>query len=481
MMSRFATEIKLDGRTCLLADPAKYSAAANKANSYRCPRGQRAGVAYVLLKRSDVDALDKTADLTLTITSTDLSAAPPQTTNHTFVGFTFVAARRMLRGSVGDANAAFLVELQDVRTILSLSGAGGAQYNVRAAGIGQRFLDATRNGSSDWTWSTMISDLWSKLPASLAGSVPSLPYAPQGTPEGWQFAGTSAWGALHQVLDKLQMTTIYDPTSGTFSIVSLGEPQTLTVPAAGGGTELVTLDEYAGPLTFNAERQTSLTVEIPETIRVWFNAWHELWGSRWDQTWDAAWGTTRSAAYRDVATSESGAKAGSIVECWDDLSAEYDGDGTLQNATDLGERAAEVAAKWLRNARTTPRQQVVIGIDSAVLPGSEIGEVCWRQWGGQRGGSVTEWISRPGTTRPMPRPRGAGGVQTIFNVTLTEAMGASTAAQASFSFDNFSGGAICHDVQDAWANAASGMHALVAWMHNRWQLLDVYDCDAVTG
>lgn len=482
MTTRFATEITLAGRTCLLADPAKYPGAAQKANSYRCSTGRQPGTAYLLLKRSDVDTLDKTAGLTLSFTSTDLSAAPTQTTTQTFVGLYFVEARRMLRGSEDDGNAAFLVKLQDVRRILALSGAGGAQYNVRAAGIGQKFLEATRNSSSDWTWSTMIGDLWSKLTGSLAGSVPTLPFTPHGTPEDCDFTGVSAWEALHQVLDKLQMTTVYNPTDGTFSIVSLGAAQSLTVPAAGGGTEEVTLDEYAGPFTFNAEKQTGLTVEIPETIRVWFPTWHDLFGRSWDQAWDGSWNTSRTAKYEDVATSQSGAKSGSIVDCWDDLSAEYNGDGTLQNDTDLSDRADEIAAKWLQNARITPRHKVVIGIDSAVLPGSEIREVCWRQWGGREGGSVTEWIAVAGHTRSLPRRRqGNECLQSIFNVTLSEAMGSSTTGAASFTFDDFTGGGIGHDVQDAWANAASGMKAIVAWMNNRWQFLDVYSCDAVTG
>lgn len=61
-------------------------------------------------------------------------------------------------------------------------------------------------------------------------------------------------------------------------------------------------------------------------------------------------------------------------------------------------------------------------------------------------------------------------------------MGATTTNQASFTFDDYDGGATGHDPYSLWDNATDEMTGKVFWnaANARWEFLDIHDCDAVT-
>ncbi|PQO39338.1 hypothetical protein C5Y96_05650 [Blastopirellula marina] len=107
--------------------------------------------------------------------------------------------------------------------------------------------------------------------------------------------------------------------------------------------------------------------------------------------------------------------------------------------------------------------------------------------------SVKLTSSRHGTARILYKPAGTGDKlcavkighdpgDVIRNVSLTEAMGDTTAQQASFTFSNYSGGGIGHDPYNLWGNAATSMTGKVFWNAStfRWEFLDIHSCDAVT-
>lgn len=426
-LKRFATQVTLGDKKCLVADPAKYPKAAKKATSYRCSTGCDPGVAFVLMLKSDVDDLDKKEPHILKVTQVDKSGETPQSTDNEFKKLYFVRSERMNPGAEDDPNSALLVEMHDVRRLLRMTSAGDAQYNIRGIGIATDFLPETRDSGSDWTWQTMLDDLWDKMPSDLAGDSPDLPYTPDGKPEGWKFTGCSAWEAIHKILDKLYCTTAYDPAEGTFTFVELGKEQKLTIDE-----EEVDIDDYPGAITFNAEPMAGNSVDIPEKIRVWFPTWHDSYGANWDQAFDDDWDRERTAKSKDISTADDDAITGTIVDIWDDLSAEYDSADTLGNDSALTTRATEIKDKWLQNAKTTERHIVAIGFDSNVKPGSEIRTVLWRNWGEIANGSVTEFVTRPAMIEGMNRGgRPASHPQFLYHFTLTEDMGATTTKQAS--------------------------------------------------
>jgi hypothetical protein len=74
--------------------------------------------------------------------------------------------------------------------------------------------------------------LWSDsgLPSSYPGLPPGLPI--DGVPQNTWLIGLNAWRALTAVLDQLDCAVQHDPFANTYSIVQLGESQSLLRPAA---------------------------------------------------------------------------------------------------------------------------------------------------------------------------------------------------------------------------------------------------------
>jgi len=378
----FALEIKLGGRICLHAAGGQYPGASRRANSYRCPTGEQPGVAYVLMTRSDVDALDKTGPLTLEMNT----VSGGQTTTNAFTGLYFIEATRMRRGAPNDPNAAFLVRLEDKRCLLKWSDTANAQYNVRAwANEGPHL-----QGTGGFTWSTMVADLWNKM-ADVLGTFPGLPYAPHGHPENWKFIGKSAWTALHQVLHKLECTTTYDPTTGTFSIVELGAEQT-------------DLANLAGALTFDEETITGNGDRLPGQVRVHFPTWHLAYGQERDTEADNNWSVARSSHAEVIATGSAGSTTSQL---WDDLSLVYGENDTPTNLADLTARAQQRVEKFVQRLQSPRFHKVLIGIETSVQPGSQVREITWRHWGETAGGTQTELLGyEPDNRRSARSSRG---------------------------------------------------------------------------
>jgi hypothetical protein len=98
-------------------------------------------------------------------------------------------------------------------------------FNLRlSSGL---FDSTTLNGSTPWTWTGIVEDLWGKLrtafPALANGTggtaAPSFPSAPGGTPESFSFWSVSAWDALCTVVQAAGYLVRYDPIRDRVAII----------------------------------------------------------------------------------------------------------------------------------------------------------------------------------------------------------------------------------------------------------------------
>ncbi len=353
-----------------------------RANSFRCPLGPNPGVAWVLMRRRDFDTLDKNAFHKLKFTEGARSV--------TIKKLGIVKRSTMNLALAADKDAAVLVRLEDCRRQLRMSSVH-KQYNVRrpapntTSGTGLYYTDSL-NGGSLWTWETSQSDLWGQLP-TCAGSAPQLPYSPDGNPEGFRFIGVTAWDALHAVLGKIDVAVKYDPIADAFSYVRLGTTQSGLSGAFVG---------LADRLMYDYDPADDLQLaNMPATVRVFFWRREQYHGIEKD-TPDASNWEMSPAVSKDYSTGITGASAGTQLVLWDDLPALYDLAGTNTNSAALQTRADEIGANVVNRIDTSEERlrRIYCGVVSTILPGSEISEVIWRDYGDETG-LVTEFLRRP--------------------------------------------------------------------------------------
>ncbi len=378
--------IYIDGKRCQDPGELKISADENqtpldfwsRANSYTCPLGPDPGSAWAILTRADAN--------TLAHDSFHSMRFEDGLTNETISSLGIVRQFAMNRALAGDEKATVLIELQDKRRQLRMSDIN-VQYNVRipapsvTAGTSLYYTES-RNGGALWTWQTMLDDIWGALP-SIAGTAPTLPFSPDATPEGFRFVGVNAWDALHVVLTKLQVTTRLDPFEDEFSYIRLGVEQTLN------------LSDFAERLVYDYDPGQAYNLsKMPEKVRVYFGRRELYQGIEKDTTQAGNWEMDPFTSI-DVATNVSGALAGTVQKVWDDLAATIDGAGSVDNGAALTSRANEVTAGIVAklNVSHERNRKLYEGIIT-FLPGSQVTEVIWRNYG-DGNGLFTELIQSP--------------------------------------------------------------------------------------
>lgn len=344
--------------SCLTQDPPLPTAPwFGSANSFRCPLGRTPGRGTLLMSRKDIDVLgngnrNQTFDLKFLDDSNRLV---------TIKSLVLVRAVALSPGKSGSADTPYYLEIADQRALWSMAKIDKA-YNVRdGEGSTSAFLSATKNGGSDWTWATMFADLWSQH--GLLGTAPSLPYTPDGTPEGWIFWGANAWDAINDVLDRIGCAFKLDPLTGTKSIVRRGYDTDNA-----NANAVSRLSKYRIWDTYEIEPEYG---RLPEKITVRFAKSPPL--------------TTGASNYYtvDVAdTTATVALTGTRVILDDDLLALYDATPTLTNSAALATRAAERAAAWFKAARLAGQRETLEfagmhGVDVICAVGAIYGEAAW--------------------------------------------------------------------------------------------------------
>lgn len=331
----------------------------DRADTFRLSLGEAPGHGWVLLTKADLDALSLTADHTLTFVAEDGRQTP-------FQKITLIGSRCVSPGAPDDTERTFICELADRRFHLAKIPCNVA-YNVRSAADGLLQNPTTQDlAGTAWTWAQIVDDLWTLLGA---GSTPTLPFTPDGTPENLAYWGGWAWEAVCDVLTRIGCAVRYWPVTDTFTFVRLG------VTDAAADAEVARLARE-GLLTWNSDPTDPSRAWRPEKVRVRFprrpipNDGNTPW-----YTVDVTLAAT------------TGVVSGSYVQLDDDSGA-LAATGAPSNAAALATRADERAADWLRKRQYADRPTLIVYRDfqrlASTLLSANIGTIIFDDRSGPR-------------------------------------------------------------------------------------------------
>lgn len=435
-MTQQNIEIRFGGRLCLLNKLGQYPQASEKANSFYCPLGPEPGRGWVLMLRQHLDQIIAGGGLnqpqTLEFRTNTKVAKFPQIYLH--------KAHNVSGGALAKNDRAYLVELLDKRAVLKMMWIAKSKYmaynctfppganrndpppdgvdkpDAARAEIGAKFYPQTLNESvsktpvtyEEWTWQTMLDDLWTRLspPATVAGikpgPSPTLPFDPKTNPRNWNFNGMNPWEAISIVLAHLYCAVAYDPIKDKFSYVALGTNQ----PGLQAAINLYPkwIDD--------ADVIESVVTRIPDFVFVGSRIEYKRYGS--EPLWGSGGGGADpvrnqtegmrapdvNGTFSHIRTNVPGVQRGTVAHAWDDqplvLRPGVDTSEAFfvtDNEDDLVIYDGKIVSRWTRD-RTTPRERRVFqGVCPEFLPGSIIKAVLWRNWGD---GFQTEIMQGPG-------------------------------------------------------------------------------------
>jgi hypothetical protein len=351
-----------------------------RANSFDLGAGEEPGFGWILLTRGDIDAISLTADNTLKFFDNAGNSL-------TFLKITLIEAKCLTPADLGAENQAYLCKVVDRRFHLAKIPVNAA-YNVRSAvDASGAYLTETLNSGTAWTWAEIVEDLWDMLGA---GTVPTLPFTPDATPENLCYWGGWAWAAVNDVLTRIGCAVRYWPATDTFTFVRLGE----TDDDSDNETERL---EKIGAKVWDSDPIDPVRGWRPQKIRVRFQR--------------APLPTDGSSPYYVVdvtLTSTTGVVSGSYVQLDDDLSA-LGATGTPSNSAACSTRATERANDWLRKRQYADAPKLISYENFQKNIDKLFGSTRTRFIFDERGASRTELISEPdGAQRPrrlrLPRP-----------------------------------------------------------------------------
>ncbi len=374
----------------------------SKCNTWFNPLGCEPGRGWVILQRRDLDSLDLNAIHDWIWEYQDQENTPRRPLQRREL-HGLVVSREPLNltpsNVANDKDSIFLVELADARWRVQnvyFSQAITRYYNVRAGawqgatGATEFMTGSLNGGTTIWTWQTMFSDAWSIMAAQL-GTAPTLPFTPDGNPEGFIFLGT-AWDAVTQILARIGCAVRADHSKAQglqFTVVRVGVPDPTS-------DQVIALAEADHAKIHDAEWIPVSRGRIPGIVQVSFHRKEKYPGIEETTPRDATQWLTQSVYSVSVPGTDPKCETGVTHQIWDDLPAIYDTAG-LTNSAALNTRAAERAADFYRllestgGTRLTKRYTGLL----ALTPGSTIKGVAYREDPIHEAGVFTEVIRHP--------------------------------------------------------------------------------------
>lgn len=283
-----------------------------RANSYYSMSGRWPDVGWLLLDRGSYNKLPPYSNQ-LQLVIGDFVNKPLTISN-----ISVVQARCVTRGIHADPNAIYLLQVTNNQGILYnpwFQYPVNVQYNVRAPAYDGSYYSGSLNGSAAWTWSGMVGDLWGRA-GGLLGTYPGLPFAPDGAPEGFVFAGVSLWESLSRVLDYLGLDM-----SGNYPNFTLVVPGT---PDASYSAQVALYSKY---LEDSMEYLDQGSGRVPSQVVVYFHRRNQIYGSEETVRYDTPqWQNTVLYSVTVPAPAQFASAVGTGY-LWVDFTVRYDQDG----------------------------------------------------------------------------------------------------------------------------------------------------------
>lgn len=330
-----------------------------KANGYTCPVGVKSGHGHLLMCGRDLSYLDKNARHSLRFFDTRTG------TDVTFKNITITSIDAITAGNRGDLNTLYHVQIADRRHLWKMYLLDAA-FNMRVTPTGN-FRDVDLTGGVAMSWQALVDAIWEFLPEASEFDSPTLPFSPDGKPEGFDFYGKTAGDALGIVLDRLGCTLVLDPIADTFRIARIGDAAAkLVLDGVLAQVMNVRLDDNGDLFTNLGRVPRSVTVLFPKEI-------------------EPAYGDTphKSVEINDPGTLVDGQESGTTVILHDDLVARYQG-GSLMNSAALTSRATERATDYfriLRKSGPVESRNLYSGARSEFTMGEWIDQIAWMDIG----------------------------------------------------------------------------------------------------
>jgi hypothetical protein len=354
-----------------------------KANRYECPLGHKSGTGYVLMLRSDLDAIDVNVPA-------DLIFADGNGGRATLKRLHIADTTCLTPGAPNDKSAVHLVELADHRRYFRLYPMNDA-CNLVTTPTGNYNTTTAASLTVGRTWQEIWTRIWSYLPSIYAGTAPTLPTTPaviDGTPQRFDYYGWRAIDAAGHFLARLGMLLCWDPLLDTWSVVKPGTTQSELAAAESASATVRIFDIEPVNVGFG---------QLPANVQVYF---------RKEPT--AAFGDNPYEVKTVAAPSPARSGQAGTEILFDDLPATYQA-STLTNDADLSARATDRANQFFRQRRdylSTDYRKAYSGALTRFKPGSQVESVIWGDTGNTFGGrdfrnGVTTEVKRLTTRDPM--------------------------------------------------------------------------------
>jgi len=373
-----------------------------RANSFTLSRGKEPANGWILLRKSDFPSTLDSISLDLRFVVDD----KPGKGAITFRDLCVWSVYAVLAGSSED-DSVFLLQLCDRRVLAHLSAVNRA-YNLWEPD-GTLFYTSQDSGS-DWTWDSILEDLWDALPSAV-GAYPGTTGLtfPEETPH-YQFWGWNAWDAINRVLEDTGHTITRELDEVSAGVWQTGDLKIV----AKSDTDTVISQELTKALkdglVEHTHPQDVTKASIPATFRI-FRPKRD-YSFQNDHSSEPTWGDKHKndCTYSsDVATASLDSSVSTVAETvypiWDSYPAVYDEDGSLENGTEISNRASTLANLHLSALLLEDRDNTFTGL-WRLYPGKVLSSVLFHDFGDGIFTQITaEGLTRaPANTDPYSRP-----------------------------------------------------------------------------
>jgi len=320
-----------------------------KANGYRVTSDGQAGTGYILLKRQQLDAMDRGLSTFAITFETNGISAPSGTVTISNLHITNAVA---VTGTIIEKpDDIYLVEFKDNIDYAQLTSLNKG-YNLRTPDwvSSTSLLSASQNGGVNWTWATMLANIWTNISPVVGGLTSVLATFPPSNPDNFADFGTNAWhAALH--LCRSTHNRLICSRSGALHAISEGAADpTNTAHMALALTNKILLNP--------SHPKTHTKTSVPETINVFFPKRNTAFQNNADpnvvtgtEQWQSDPTYVKAVTSTAIipALAATGVIPGTVYPLYDSMVAVYNELGVLQNGAALTTQAEARSLAYLNS------------------------------------------------------------------------------------------------------------------------------------